>query len=307
MKKTQAILVLCLIFLLSVGVGVGAVLGFSKFGANQPEVLIANNQSSSTKNDKIDTGKKTVTPPGYDAPITQDKSTETPIVVSPSTNDGAVVEQPKQWDAPAQKSEPTPPVSNDQIFVEESVGDKIVVPTTIKIGKDITLTSENSPVPNPDTQTYTYSVTATGGLGDLTYHLYASKNAKDTISNRTGRFVNIPYVSGGKYTLLVVDATGNAFKKEVSGFTTINKQLSTTELSRRLSKSTPDRSMGIYFANGYKMSFTGLNSGDPKPTNYTSIYSNIASGYWKSVKVTSVEYNDYNKITKITIHVTYNY
>ena len=303
MKKTQAILVLCLIFLLSVGVGVGAVLGFSEFGANQP-----NDQPSFTKKDKIDAEEKTVTIPGYDAPITQDKSsTETPIVVSPSANDGAVVEQPTQWDAPTQKSVPTPPISNDQIFVEESIGDKIVVPTTIKIGKDITLTSENSPVPNPVTQTYTYSVTATGGLGDLTYHLYASKNATDTISNRTGRFVNIPYVSGGKYTLLVVDATGNAFKKEVSGFTTINRQLSTAELSRRLSKSTPDRSMGIYFANGYKMSFTGLNSGDPKPTNYTSIYSNIASSYWKSVRVTSVEYNDYNKITNITIHVTYNY
>lgn len=290
MKKSH-IFILCLIFVTSSGVGVGAALGLSKIGVNNSNVEYG--EVYPTPSGQLEQDEREVPENGYKT----GGDIKLPDIIHDETY--------SKSDAPSNSTTPTP--HRKPNITEAGVGDKINISPTIEIGNDITLVSENGPVPNPDTQTYTYSVTAKGGLGGLTYHLYASRNAKDTISNHTGNFINIPSVGTGKYILLVVDATGNAFKKEIKGFIKINKPLTTSQLSLRLSRSTPDKSMGAYFASGYEMTFKGLKSSDPKPTNYTSIYSNIASGYWKEVRVISVEYNDYNKITKITMSVTYNY
>jgi hypothetical protein len=171
---------------------------------------------------------------------------------------------------------------------------------------NITLVSTNGPTPNPETRTYSFSATASGGWGQYTYYLYPTRNAQDTLVSTSGSFTNVAPSSSGKYMLVIKDRTGQEFTKEIKGFTTILNKLTTQQLTTRLSKSTPDQGLGKHFASGYKIKFTGLNSGDPVPTSYTQIYSNIASGYWSKVKVTAVEFNDYNKITKITISVYYN-
>lgn len=294
MKKSHTILTLCLIFVVSSAVGIGVALGLYRIGFKDSDVEYGMVYPTLSGDSLLEQNEQQVIVNGYKTGNAKKKQPD--IIYD---------EHSTKWDAPLEKNTSVP--SSEPFVTEEQGGDEIVVPTTIKIGNDITLVTKNSPIPNPETRTYTYSVTAKGGLGALTYHLYASRNATDTISSHTGNFVNIPSVGNGKYILLVVDATGNALKEEINGFITINQQLTTSQLSSRLSRSTPNKSMGAYFASGYKMTFKGLKSSDPKPTNYTSIYSNIASGYWKAVRVTSVEYNDYNKITKITMSVTYNY
>ena len=314
MKKTQAIFVLCLIFVLSAGVGIGAVVGISQLSDKNttPElndnggVIVSdntNNVSIDSKKENLDESSK-INRSDKENGASKGQSKDQ-VVINAGGSTGDIVLKPQNEEIVI-GDEITTSTTNEVNTEEQSTYTKIGIPPTIKIGDNISLVTENKPLPNPDTRTYTYNVKAMGGVGGLTYHLYAARNAKDTLSNRTGNFVNVPYVSGGKYILLVVDARGNAFKKDITGFVFINQQLSTAELTRRLSKATPDRSMESYFASGYKMQFTGLKSGDPRPTNYTSIYSNISSEYWKSVRVTEVEYNDYNKITKITISVTYN-
>lgn len=182
--------------------------------------------------------------------------------------------------------------------------DTIIVPPVTY--KDITLESVNGPTPDPETRTYSFAATASGGWGQYTYYLYPAKNAKDTLVSTSGCFVNVAPISSGKYIVLVRDIMGKEFTKEISGFKTILKRLTPQQLTTRLSKSTPDQGLGKHFASGYKIKFTGLNSGGPVPTTYTQIYSNIASGYWSRVKVTAVEFNDYNEITEITVSVYYN-
>jgi hypothetical protein len=171
---------------------------------------------------------------------------------------------------------------------------------------NITLVSTTGPTPNPETRTYSFTATASGGWGQYTYYLYPTRNAQDTLVSTSGSFTNVAPSSSGKYMLVIKDRTGKELTKEIRGFTSILNKLTTQQLTTRLSKSTPDQGLGKHFASGYKIKFTGLNSGDPVPTSYTQIYSNIASGYWSKVKVTAVEFNNYNKITKITVSVYYN-
>lgn len=197
---------------------------------------------------------------------------------------------------------------NDTISVPHD--ETIIKPDTIIVPpvtyKDITLESVNGPIPNPETYTYSFTANASGGLGQLTYYLYPTRNAQDTLVSISGSFANVAPISGGKYVLLIKDRTGQEFTKEIRGFTAILNKLTTQQLTTRLSKSTPDQGLGKHFASGYKIKFSGIQNGDPIPTSYTQIYSYIASGYWSKVNITAVEFNDYNKITKITVSVYYN-
>lgn len=204
-----------------------------------------------------------------------------------------------------EENKPTEP-EVDSITVTEDYGKPIGDEENNMPTVNITLVSTTGPTPNPETRTYSFTATASGGWGQYTYYLYPARNATDTLVSTSGSFANVAPISGGKYVLLIKDRTGQEFTKEIRGFTTILNKLTTQQLTTRLSKSTPDQGLGKHFASGYKIKFTGLNSGNPVPTRYTQIYSNIASGYWSKVKVTAVEFNDYNKITKITVSVYYN-
>lgn len=295
MKKNQAILILISIFIVSAALGVGGTWVVKSIGTSN---IIAVNGP--------------VVVPGGGANVT-DSSNH-----SEEQNDSlAIIPTPapsKEYITPKKKG--TAPNNNETREKEplevntENVDSKYDKPlgerteTNMPI-EDISLVSVNGPTPNPETRTYSFSATASGGWGQYTYYLYPAKNAKDTLVSTSGSFANVAPISGGKYVLLVKDRTGQEFTKEIKGFTTILNKLTTQQLTTRLSKSTPDQGLGKYFASGYKIKFTGLNSGDPVPTSYTQIYSNIASGYWSKVKVTAVEFNDYNKITKITISVYY--
>lgn len=306
MKKNQAILVLISIFVVSAALGIGGTW------------LIKNMGSKPAKGTTM-----TVTPvttAGGGASVS-DSSTK-PAEQTPSTaptpapsQESSHSQDTRSQDAsrPMQKeSKPQDAGQRIQSHTEEvteTVEADYGKPINEKNNKpvaNITLESVKGPTPNPETRTYSLTATASGGWGQLTYYLYPTRNAQDTLVSTSGRFTNVAPSSSGKYMLVIKDRTGKELTKEIRGFTSILNKLTTQQLTTRLSKSTPDQGLGKHFASGYKINFSGIKNGDPVPTSYTQIYSNIASGYWSKVKVTAVEFNGYNKITKITVSVYYN-
>ena len=293
MKKNQAILVLISIFVVSALLGVGGTWLVKNLGAknvvavNGPIVSGGGGSVSVEENDSSE-------PAPAPVPTPTPSQEYTPKQKEPA---------PHNNESRGQKPLEVNVKSEEDSQYEQPLGEPkdMNMPTA-----NITLVSTNGPIPNPETRTYSFSATASGGWGQYTYYLYPAKNAKDTLVSTSGSFANVAPISSGKYMLVIKDRTGKELTKEIRGFTSILNKLTTQQLTTRLSKSTPDQGLGKHFASGYKIKFTGLNSGDPVPTSYTQIYSNIASGYWSKVKVTAVEFNDYNKITKITISVYYN-
>ena len=292
MKKNQAILVLISIFVVSAALGVGGTwlvknLGVEKaIAVNGPTVSGGGGSVSVEENDTTEPAPAPVPTP---AP-----SQDTPKQKEPA---------PHNNESHGQKPLEVNVKSEEESQNEKPLGEPkdIHMPTA-----NITLVSTTGPTPNPETRTYSFTATASGGWGQYTYYLYPTRNAQDTLVSTSGSFTNVAPSSTGKYMLVIKDRTGQEFTKEIKGFTTILNKLTTQQLTTRLSKATPDQGLGKHFASGYKIKFTGLNSSDPVPTSYTQIYSNIASGYWSRVKVTAVEFNGYNKITKITVSVYYN-
>ena len=286
MKKGQAILVLIMIFIVSAAVGIGGTWVVKNMGAKGAMAGGGGGTATAVVSDSAPTPTPKTTP--------TPKATPTP---QPTPND-----YPSQKSSKPKKVEITVP-ENEAPSGKQLGGETETIDINIP-SAEITLVAVNGPTPNPETRTYSFS--AAGGRGQLTYYLYPAKNAKDTLVSASGIFANVAPIASGKYVLLVKDKTGKEFKKDVTGFITILNKLTNQQLTSRLSKATPDRGLEKHFAKGYSIKFDGLKSGDPVPTSYTQIYSNISSGYWKNVKVTSVEFNDYNKIKRIRLSVYYN-
>lgn len=295
MKKHQAILVLISIFIVSAALGVGGTwlvknLGVKKAIAVNGPIVSNGGGSVSVEENK---------------PAEQEKAPSPVPNPSPSQEYTPKQKEPAPHDNESRGQKPLE-VNNVVTKEDAQYEQPLVEPKDINMPTaNITLVSTTGPTPNPETRTYSFTATASGGWGQYTYYLYPARNATDTLVSTSGSFANVAPISGGKYVLLIKDRTGQEFTKEIKGFTAILNKLTTQQLTTRLSKSTPDQGLGKHFASGYKIKFSGLNSGDPVPTSYTQIYSNIASGYWSKVKVTAVEFNNYNKITRITISVYY--
>ena len=294
MKKNQAILVLISIFVVSAALGVGGTWLVKNLGAKN--VVAVNGPIVSGGGGSVSVEE--------DKPAKQEQAPAPVPTPAPSQDTPKQKEKtPYNNESHGQKPLEVNVKSEEDSQNEKPLGEPkdIHMPTA-----NITLVSTTGPTPNPETRTYSFTATASGGWGQYTYYLYPTRNAQDTLVSTSGSFTNVAPSSTGKYMLVIKDRTGQEFTKEIKGFTTILNKLTTQQLTTRLSKSTPDQGLGKHFASGYKIKFTGLNSGDPVPTSYTQIYSNIASGYWSKVKVTAVEFNGYNKITKITVSVYYN-
>lgn len=296
MKKNQAILILISIFVVSAALGVGGTWAVKKLGANNPVAINDPNVFGGGGSVSVEENK----------PTEQEKAPSPVPTPTPSQEYTPKQKEPAPHNNESRGQKPLEVdvvVSGEDAQYEQPLGEPkdMNMPTA-----NITLVSTTGPTPNPETRTYSFTATASGGWGQYTYYLYPTRNAQDTLVSTSGHFTNVAPSSSGKYMLVIKDRTGKELTKEIRGFTAILNKLTTQQLTTRLSKSTPDQGLGKYFASGYKIKFTGLNSGDPVPTSYTQIYSNIASGYWSKVKVTAVEFNGYNKITKITVSVYYN-
>lgn len=178
-------------------------------------------------------------------------------------------------------------------------------PTPTPTPEDITLVSVTGPTPNPETRTYSFTATASGGWGQYTYYLYPARNARDTLVSTSGSFSSVK-PNGNGYILLVRDQYRNEFTQKIGQFKTIYKKYTTEELTKLLSTDSPNRSLAKQFVSGCELKFDGIPQGQPTPTGHLQINSNIAAGYWQRVKVTQVEYNEYNQIISIRMNVYFN-
>lgn len=186
-----------------------------------------------------------------------------------------------------------------------TVHDSITPPPPTPIYEAISILHIEGPTPNPTTRKYSLTITAKGGKGELTFSLHPMNNPSQIIENHTGTFNGIHYTTNGKYSLIIRDESNNELVKEIGGFKTIYNRYTLPELTNRLSKNTADKNFEKHFDTNCKLHFLGIKTDDPIPTGHQQIHSNISARYWERVDVTDVEYNDYNKITSLTIQVYY--
>jgi len=289
MKKNQAILVLISIFIVSAALGVGGTWGVKKIGA---------------RSSVDDGGLVAVTGGGGGGSISPANPVEPTPTPTPTP-------EPSQGYTPVQEQSPQVPDQRvqspiDNIPAEKDNGKSLgdgnnpTMPTA-----NITLVSVTGPTPNPETRTYSFTATASGGWGQLTYYLYPAKNPKDTLVSTSGSFSSVK-PNGNGYILLIRDQYRNEFTQKIGKFKTIYKKYTTEELTKLLSTDSPNKSLAKQFVSGCKLKFDGIPQGQPKPTGHLQINSNIAAGYWQRVKVTQVEYNEYNQIVSIRMNVYFN-
>lgn len=133
--------------------------------------------------------------------------------------------------------------------------------------------------------------------------------------SRDGAFTNIPYsnVDGNIYTLAVFNAKNDTIickKEQVPGFVKqekVSKKLSIDDLQSKINHR--DESLiGVgkndYLSPNYKLTFTGLpKDAINKPQNLYEVFEKLDMETWIYVKVSSLQYDDMNRISEITLIV----
>lgn len=141
-------------------------------------------------------------------------------------------------------------------------------------------------------------------------------NDKKVIAqSEDGHFKDVPYskADGSIYTIAVFDAKADTIlcrKDEVTGFIkqkSVSKKMTVAELQAKIDKR--DQSlMGVgendYLAPDYTLTFVGLPKDAPnKPDNLYEVFEKLDMETWVSVTVSSLEYDDMNRISGITLKV----
>ncbi len=130
-----------------------------------------------------------------------------------------------------------------------------------------------------------------------------------------GHFTNVPYskADGSIYTLAVYDAQMDTIlckKAEVTGFIkqkSVSKKMTVAELQAKIDKR--DQSLiGVgendYLSPDYTLTFVGLPKDAPnKPKNLYDVFEKLDMETWVSVTVSSLDYDDMNRISGITLKV----
>ncbi|MBO4673399.1 MAG: zinc ribbon domain-containing protein [Bacteroidaceae bacterium] len=130
-----------------------------------------------------------------------------------------------------------------------------------------------------------------------------------------GRFKDVPYskADGSIYTIAVFDAKTDTIlckMEQVTGFIkqkSVSKKMSVSELQAKIDKRDPSL-MGVgendYLSPNYTLTFVGLPKDAPnKPENLYDVFEKLDMETWTSVKVSSLEYDDMNRISGITLKV----
>lgn len=171
-----------------------------------------------------------------------------------------------------------------------------------------------------DYSSLTYSFTVT--LNDFPEKATADfclcdVTTNDTIvKNQDGKFSKIKPVATEQYRLTItwrdsVGYAGLAFDTIISGFKQIEKpkvkKMEASELERYINAC--DRKLTRFnnqIVPTVTFNFTNISDGEMVPETIDEIYNKIKFGKWLSVNVVSVDYNDDNKITAITMTINHN-
>lgn len=130
-----------------------------------------------------------------------------------------------------------------------------------------------------------------------------------------GHFTNVPYskADGSIYTLAVYDAAMDTIlckMEQVTGFIkqkSVSKKMTVSELQAKIDKRDPSL-IGVgendYLAPNYTLTFVGLPKDAPnKPENLYDVFEKLDMETWVSVTVSSLDYDDMNRISGITLKV----
>lgn len=167
--------------------------------------------------------------------------------------------------------------------------------------------------PIPESENCTYALEVKANRVNAVYKLYRSERDTEPLYvSNDGNFsgiagLKVPKQQKGAYWLRITcdSDPDQVVTQRVDGFRAYPARVSIGALSKMLSQSSADKSVEDHFASKYKMHFIGLHENEPKPTQYTQIYSNISARYWEKVEVTKAEFDAYNRVIDITIKVKY--
>lgn len=201
--------------------------------------------------------------------------------------------------------------TEDSVAVEEFVVDStftsetgLEIPSSIIVG-ELTFEEDGytfeAEVKNPPSLKFYYAV------------LEAFED-KVVAKSNDGKFSAIPFsnAEGGSYRvqILAIGTDSVCASADVPGFIKqkkVSKKMTVAELQTKITKRDPSL-MGLgendYLAPDYKLKFTGL----PKdatnvPQVLAEVYDKLDMGTWTSAKVTSLEYDDMNRVSQITMKV----
>ncbi len=215
-----------------------------------------------------------------------------------------------QIDLNFQKSE-TVVDASDSTAVEEFVVDTtyisetgLEIPASIIVG-DLTFEDEgyefSAKVKNPPPIKYYYVVRQAFG-------------EKIIARSDDGKFSSIPCSEdeGGSYRVQILSSANDSIcaSLDVPGFIKqrkVSKKMSAAELQKKISVRDPSL-MGIgendYLSPDCKLKFIGLsNSATNVPQLIADVFEKLDNGAWTSAKVSSLEYDDMNRICVITFNV----
>lgn len=153
-------------------------------------------------------------------------------------------------------------------------------------------------------------------ITNIYYAVLDPYNEKNVVAKSDdGKFKNVPYskADGSIYTIAVFDAKNDTIlckKPEVTGFIkqkSVSTKMSVAELQAKIDKR--DQSlMGVgendYLSPDYTLTFVGLPKDAPnKPKNLYDVFEKLDMETWVSVTVSSLDYDDMNRISGITLKV----
>lgn len=175
----------------------------------------------------------------------------------------------------------------------------------------------SDPEYNGKNGTYSFLVEAATATGDGIRYELLDKKDKVVSSNQDGFFMDIAPVQDGIYYLRAVnlrDPAVTTAPQKVSGFdvkVTKVALVSKSDLTRKFNSGSYSSSFTrdwerTYMAPGCAIHFTGIQSGEQRtPKTLGDICSRISMGTWSSVEVTSLSYDEANRITSMTVAVKY--
>lgn len=216
------------------------------------------------------------------------------------------------------KTEEDPDQDEIETDTVSSVVEPISIPEDLPISVQINFTT---PVFDKKTQKYSFtaSLNVDNKAGkmdkDVKYHfalLDAFDSKKIIAESKDGLFNNVSYSNDGTYKLTVVGENRELKCEErtIAGFiqqkeVSVAEKLSKESLQSMINKSDPillGKHQGI--APGCKVACTNLRDGDAKISRISEVYEKLVFE-WESVTVSSVLYDELNRVNSITIQAKY--
>lgn len=140
-------------------------------------------------------------------------------------------------------------------------------------------------------------------------------NNKIIAKSNNGKFDNVPYsnADGGMYGIALFEISADTIicSIEKTGFikqSSVSSKMSTHELQIKIDKREISL-MGVgendYLCPNYELKVIGLSSDAVNvPSTLGEVFDKLDNEIWKSVKVSSLEYDDMNRISKIILNIT---